>query len=323
MHAPSRSIVRGITILELLIATVVLLLLVGLLVSVNNHTMQLYRRTSGQVDAFQSARLAFDVMIRQLNQATLNVYWDYDDAVAPTRYLRKSDLAFVTGPASTLLGSGAPADLAKWPGKAVFFQAPLGRLDNVSTRQLNLVLNTCGFYVEYGDANAGSPMPRPKRSRYRLMQMQTSGEKMTEFGSAVTKPAGNNWFTSYLPESRILAEDIVLLVIRPLNQNRVDLANLGYTLDTRVDTNTAPQPATANQLPPLVSITLVAVSEESVNQKDPTNGYLLPGSALSLFSDPTDYEADISSFQGELKQAKLDYRLFTQQVALPNSKWSD
>lgn len=308
----------GFTILELMVATGVLVLLTALLTAVNNDTMKLCRRTTAQADAFQSARLAFDLMIRQLNQATLNVYWDYDNPVAPTRYLRKSDLAFVTGQAATLLPS--TGSQPRGPGQALFFQAPLGRLDAVTTRQLNLLLNTCGFYVEYADANAGAPMPRPVRNRYRLMQLQTSGEKMKVSGSAATNPPANSWFNDYLGESRVLAENIVLLVVRPLNQNRVDL---GYVLDSREGEELPTQPATSNQLPPLVSLTLVAVSEESMNRKNPTDGYRISTQGMSLFSNTADYDSDLAVFLKELKDANLDYRLFSQQIALPASKWSE
>lgn len=317
----------GFSILEMMVATVVLVLMVTLLASVNNHTMQLYRRTTSQGDAFQSARLAFDLMIRQLNQATLNVYWDYDNPVSPTRYLRKSDLAFVTGKASTLL----PGPPDRCPGQALFFEAPLGRLNDPSSRQLNLMLNTCGFYIEYGDANFGAPafMGAPVRNRYRLMQLQTSGEEMKVFTSLANNSSDNTWFTGRLGESRAIAENIVLLIVRPLapgpGGTRVDLASGNYSLDTRLSQNANPQPPTSNQLPPLISVTLVAVSEESMNRKNPANGYEFSGSSLSLFSNPSDfdYENDIAAFQSTLKQEKLDYRLFNQQVALPNSKWSD
>lgn len=307
------------TILEMLVATVVLALLVSVLASVNNNTMQLFRRTNAQGEAFQSARLAFDLMIRQLNQATLNVYWDYDVPSAPTRYIRRSDLAFVTGRASDLLGAN------RGPGQALFFQAPLGRLNDPASRQMNLMLNTCGFYVEYGNANAGSPgfMGAPARNRYRLMQLQTSGENMQVFADR----AADGWFLNRLPESRALAENIVLLVVRPLapgpNNTRVDLASTGYTLDTRSGETADPQPVTSNQLPPLVSLTLVAVSEESMNRKDVTYGYRLSGSELSFFSAPADYDRDVGDFQEVLLRERLDYRLFNQQIALPNSKWSD
>lgn len=309
---------RGFTVLELLVATVILLLLVGLLVSVNDHTMRLCRQTSTQADAFQSARLAFDVMIRQFTQATLNPYWDYDNSSAPTRYLRKSDLAFVSGQASSLLPAiNSPP---RSPGHACFFQAPLGRMNNNSRRELNLLLNTCGFFIEYADANANAAMPRPVRNRYRLMHLQTSAEEMTQFGSAAVLPPSNLWFTSPLAESRVLAENIILLVVRPRSGQGTDL---GYTLDTRLGQNDTPQPVTSNQLPPLLDLTMIAVSEASMNRTNATNGYVLPASALSRFSTPSQYEDDFQAFSELLDQAKLDYRLFSQQIALPASKWSE
>lgn len=311
----------GFTIIEMLVASVVLVLLVTLLASVNNHTMQLYKQTSAQGEAFQFARLAFDVMTRQLNQATLNVYWDYDDPIAPTRYVRKSDLAFVSGSTATLLGATPPstAEQNQWPGKAVFFQAPLGRLEDSSARQLNLMLNTCGFFVKFSDTNVGAPMTRPARNRYCLMQLQTSGEAMEVFGST-TSLLPNNWFRKYAGDARILSENIALLIIRPLDDEQKDL---GYTVDTRDGDKLPVQPVTSNQLPPLLNLTLLAVSEASMIRTNPADGYRLSADCLKLFSTPANYAIDLGTAEGELKDASVEYRVFSQTIALPSSRWSD
>lgn len=328
MYPPERSCREGFSILEMLVASVVLMLLVSLLVTVNNHTMQLCRRTTSQADAFQSARLAYDLMVRQLNQATLNVYWDYDSPTAPTRYLRKSDLAFVTGQTATLLGADPASNPLEFPGHAVFFQAPLGRLEDPASRKLNLALNTCGFYVEYCNANEDSPafIKGPIRNRYRLKQLHTSAENMQIF----KKLAGGKWFFANLAESRVLAENVLLLVIRPLapgpNETRKDL---GYSLDTAASPIPNPQPATSHQLPPLLNLTFIAASEETLNRKSPTDGYkfcaqdLTGKTGSALFTDPNNYDDDLSTFENVLKRERLDYRCFSQQIALPNSKWSD
>jgi len=303
------------TILEMLVSMTVLSLILVLLLTVNNQTMQLWRRSSGSVDAFQAARLGFDVMIRQLKSATLNVYWDYDPPFPdnPTRYVRRSDLAFVCGPAATLLGA------TYGPGQCVFFQTPAGRMNDPAARRLKLVLNTCGFFISYGDVNQAFPgfLSTPARNRYRLMSVQSTGEEMSLF----TGRTQNTWFTGQLGNARTVAENVVLLVVRPLDAARVDL---GYTLDTRLGESTKPQPATSNQLPPLLDVTMVVVTEDSENRKNSTAGYQFSAADLSgLFTNPASYDQDMTAFQAVLAREKLDYRVFRQQVSLPNSKWSD
>lgn len=323
-----RHLLQGFTLLEMLVSMVGLVILVTLLAMLNNSTIQIWKRNSGQSDLFQASRLAFDMLNRHLNQATLNVYWDYDNPNTPTRYLRKSDLAFVSGEASSLL-SGV-ASITPGPGQAMFFQAPLGRLDDPAARQLGLLLNTCGFYIDYGNADLGAPafMSQPVRNRYRLMQLQTSGEQMKVFDDTDSASPDDTWFTGQLGTSRMLGENIVLLIVRPLapgpGGTHVDLAGSNYRLDTRGGEDDSPQPATSNQLPPMLDLTLVAVTEDSMKRKDASGGYQFSDSELSpLFVSASSYDDDMTAFTGILVREKLDYRIFRQQIALPNSKWSD
>ncbi len=294
----------------------VMALLMLLLASLNNQTMQLWRRTAGSVEAFQAARLAFDVIVRQIQTATLNVYWDYDVPSAPTRYLRRSDLAFVCGPASAILGN------SYGPGSAVFFQAPLGRLANPASHQLKLALNVCGFYLTFGDVNANLPgfLSLPAKNRYRLMSLQTTGEGMRVFGGRNQ----NNWFGDQLGGARILADNVVLLLVRPLSAARLDISSVGYAMDSRLGENSVPQPPPSNQLPSLIDITMVVVSEDSQKRKDVVNGYQFAAAELAtLFNNPANYDNDMKTFGDILLREKLEFRVFRQQIGLPNSKWSD
>ena len=316
---------RGFTLLEMLVSVAILGLLMVLLSSAYNQSLIVFKRSGSQTQVFQNARAGFEVMVRQLNQSVLNSYWDYDNATNPTSYLRKSWLAFVSGRASTILGA------AYGPGQAVFFQAPAGLLDDPAVRQLNLILNTCGFYIQRGDANKPSPgfMNLPTRNRYRLMQLQTSGERMTVYANR----ADNSWITGEVGSSRVIAENVVLLVVRPISSvtkgtppvaEIVDLAGSDYLYDTRTGETTGPQPVTANQLPPLVELTMVAVTEESMLRHGLTEGYVFSsGEVAALFQTPSDYGDSMDAFEGILKREKLDYRVFRQQISLPNSKWSN
>ena len=80
----------GFTILEVMVASAVFVLLLGLLMSTISQTSTVTRRATEKVSAFQGARSAFELITSKLSQATMNSYWDYDSPTTPTKYIRKS-----------------------------------------------------------------------------------------------------------------------------------------------------------------------------------------------------------------------------------------
>ena len=115
----------GFTILEVMVASAVFVLLLGLLMSTISQTSTVTRRATEKVSAFQGARSAFELLTSKLSQATMNSYWDYDSPTTPTKYIRKSELHFVVGPAGQ-----TPLPGTSGTGQAVFFQAPGGASQN-------------------------------------------------------------------------------------------------------------------------------------------------------------------------------------------------
>ena len=106
---------------------------------------------------FRQARDGFDAISRRLSQATLNTYWDYDDPNVPTRYIRQSELRFLSGPTEGL--AGATGGGRRWPTHGLFFQAPLGvsqpgadELTGMTT-----LLNSWGYFIEFGSDTAFRP----------------------------------------------------------------------------------------------------------------------------------------------------------------------
>lgn len=350
LAAKSRRLLSGFTLVEMLVSTVILLILVIILASMSNYVTRIWRSSGSQADVFQASRSGMESMTSQLELATMNVFWDYDNPSAPTRYLRKANEAFVSGSAANLL-TAAPAAVAVadvnpnavlMPGHAFFFQAPMGRTSNNLVDNLQLLLNTCGFFIQYRNVNANTTLPGAgtptARNRYCLMQVQSTAQEMsiyaTKTGANSTWPSvtNNSWFnTNSLlsnTNSRMLAENIVLLLVRPMttgtNGVRTDLSTTTYALDTRSGETNNPQPATASQLPPFVNLTLIGVAENTMLRKDTTKGYQFTTSDLSgLFTNPVNYDNDLKSFMNILSRERIDYRIFQQTVLLPNSKWSD
>ncbi len=209
----------GFTLIELLVSMTVLSMIMLLLFGTISSSSTLWTRTTGKVQAFQAARAAFESMTRNLSQATLQNYYGYADASGnpvplinpsfklssgnspkrsqiPAKYLRASELHFVSGPAATLLAQAGESGLAT-SGDAVFFQAPIGFSDGSYQTQPSM-LNVCGYYVQFerddDNANKGTgAIPAfasslasgaPKTSyRYRLMEVVQPADKNAIYAS--------------------------------------------------------------------------------------------------------------------------------------------
>lgn len=316
---------RAFSLLEILVSMSILAILVIVLASLNTHTLNIWHQVSGRAETFQAARGAMDSIVRTLELATLNPYWDYDNRSNPTRYVRMSNLAMVCGPASDLLGG----DFG--PGSLIVFQAPLGRTATESRSRLQLLLNTVGFFVEYRDVHSGAPtsLGLGPRRRSCLMQMQTEAGDMSAFNDTNPGSPDNSWFNdpALIDRASILADNILLLIVRPLRREgsgTLDLATTGFQLDSRAGETSSTQPATSNQLPPLVEVALVAASEASVRKKSEADGYRIPAELLDArFQIPTRLDQDLSDLAGDLRNVGLEVRTFRQTIVLPNSRWSD
>ena len=126
----SRVIAAAFTLIELLVSLTVLVLLVTILASLLRSAQDVLVRTTGQIQKFQDAREAFESVTRRLSQVTLNTYWDYDNPNRPTKYIRQSELRFLSGDAPTIINGAGNVDPAVSPGHAIFFQAPLGGVND-------------------------------------------------------------------------------------------------------------------------------------------------------------------------------------------------
>jgi uncharacterized protein (TIGR02599 family) len=191
----------GFTLTEVLVSSALIVGIMGLMLTTVDQTRRTISNTTSRVAQFQSARIAFEAMTRNLSQATLSTYWDLDRLADPTanpvNYRRQSDLHFICGKASqpALLGGQAggdsqPRDEAHFPGHAIFFQAPIGSTAEESRstdggreyRSLTNLMCAMGYYVKWSEDTNLPPFMGsgeqvvPKRYRYRLMEVQQPAE---------------------------------------------------------------------------------------------------------------------------------------------------
>lgn len=334
---------RGFTLIEVLVASVIFTLLLVLAMSVLGQASSVWRRSADRVEAFQSARLGFDLLTRNLSQATLNTYYDYFNAAGetvaeagsstpfkPAWYGRQSDLRFVCGPAGV---SNMPGAINS--GTAVFFQAPLGYAENGRYGKLQSTLNSCGYFIEFGTNknipdHAKGKAPNPYR--YRLMQLLQPTENNMIYSSMKAPATDYGWFGK-TENAQPIGENIIALIVRPRDPSEDALSEYrqleaNYTYNSKVDANvfdsSGKQPIWANQLPPVLQATMIAVDETSAKRLDAGN---VPPTAIenalkNKFEDASKFDDDLKDVRSALESAHIQYRVFDSAVPILESKWA-
>jgi len=333
----------GFTLVEVMVSMAIVTLLLLVLVSITDSTQKTWLYTTTKVSQFRDAREAFEAITRKLSQSTLNTYLDYDyptDASGapdktqpPKRYARQSELRFISGIAGSLL---ATANAANCPTHAIFFMAPLGFTDEASYSDLNKLLNTCGYYIEFGSDSQVRPdflkgNVVPLRYRFRLMEMVEPAESLTLYKYTNANPtyADTQWFNDPLssasPPAQVRAENIVALVILPKLTPEEDPTGIKlashYTYDsTKTDSDASINPK--NQLPPVIQVTMVAVDEASFSRLQASSTSMPDLFSASPFTDAARYDKDLEALETTLRAKKLNYRVFTTNISLKAAKWS-
>jgi uncharacterized protein (TIGR02599 family) len=354
MSASNKSIVsastRAFSILELLVSMLILSVLVIVVSITVDQTGKIWRKTTGKIGAFQEARVAFESITRKLSQAMLNTYWDYDPPISltsePEQYVRESELHYLQGQSAGLL-AGLTMNQApiKTNSHAVFFQAPLGYSNfDPNKPALEGLLNASGFFVAHGTdkpwrpaflKNASNP---PERFRYRLMELWQPTEHLgiyqysrSQLEADPTRRA--DWYRSPIASAssaaRPLAENIIALVLTPQRSPGDPGPTLtsNYDYDTKLYLASPADPLallSRNQMPPLVRVTMVALDEDSARRLEEEYGatapLLQPG---ALFTNPAEYDKDMSELTDFLNSKRFNYRVMTTSVAIRQAKWSE
>lgn len=332
LHRPGSAF----TLVELVVAMSVLFVLMVILVQLTNGTSRIWSQTTGNIEQFKEARDAFESMTRRLSQATLNTYWDYhypnNDKTKPAdAYQRQSELRFITGDAQALAGLKYPA------GHAVFFQAPLGFTATTTYVHMQNLLNTWGFFIDFGsdqDMRPGFLGPKiPLRYRFRLYELMEPSESLSlyKYSSGNPSYAGKEWFTDPLKltpatsrPTRALAENIIALILLPKLSPQEDVTETRlapqYSYDSTA-ANSDPTINPKNQLPPVIQLTVVAVDEATFGRIQA--GAVPPDFGLTgLFAKAENYHQDLATLEATLQRQKLNYRVFSTNVSIRGAKWS-
>jgi uncharacterized protein (TIGR02599 family) len=324
---------RGFTLFEILVATTISIVLVAIISQITSSVIKTTASTSSKIDAFAAARLGFNLLNQRLSKATLNTFWAYDDSLNPTVYLRQSDLQFTIRPNQQNSGYG----------QEVYLVAPETYSGSSSLRSVSGLLNACSFFVQYGDNQTfRASTETGSRFRYRLMQGFQPTESRAVFNNFYTT-GSQGWITDIVNNGgnpvtsgswvSPLADNVIALLFWPRvskaddsTGTRLTGSSNAYAYDSRSNATATTQPITANQLPPVVQITMVMISEASAQRLD-THSSTPPAAVEAAlngkFTDVTKYDADLVKMESILVQNHIAYQVFTTAVPLKESKWSD
>lgn len=304
------------TLLELLVASVVFIVIVGVVLNFTDQTSKIWRGATAKIQAFQEARAGFDSMTRNLAQAMLNTYYDYYDAAnvcrsslttpaqlnafVPAKYDRVSDLQFVCGQADTLLkGSSTPIITQT---QAVFFQAPKGY--SVDFDGLDTALNACGYFLQFDDGSTTVPefirtsAGYKQRYRFRMMEMTQGTENLNVYKPGI----GVSWFVDFAAtNSRVIAENVIALVLLPKLPERQDRTGVAlapnYNFNSRVPLNSGTDLDWPSVVPPFPGDSFAATAPGSGTSTVMTRHHQLPP-VMKVIMVVLD-EASASRLQGD------------------------
>jgi len=340
----------GFTLVELMVSMAILVLLLLVIVSITDATRKTWAYTSSKIEEFGNAREAFESITRKLSQATLNTYWDYHYPAGnstPDRYIRQSELRFISGNGQTLTGSSSVTT------HAVFFQAPLGYVTGANYSNLENLINTWGYFVEFGDDSQARPAFLNNivqvRKRFRIKELMEPSESLTLYtytsgtnASGQSKNSvytGTEWFTTPFNGTapyttltrpvRTLAENVIALVLLPklAPQEEQSLQTSGEIPSAPQGTSLAPQYTydstvavanaalnTKNQLPPVIQVTMVAIDETSANRMTDSDNANLQAKLGTLFIDATKCAADLNRDPANVADPSLETYLITHRI---------
>jgi uncharacterized protein (TIGR02599 family) len=235
----------GFTLVEIMVAAAVTVVLVGILLQITTLAGTTVSLSTQKLSAFASARSAFDVVTRNLSQATLNTYLDYYNSSGQRRTDTNSDINNTTanfvpssfGRASDLQFLVQPNQQKAYYGQEVYFQAPRSYSTDASIQSVSSLLNAVGYYVQFGNSDLFEPATvytkeqagtiAPKY-RYRLMQGLEPTESLQIFtatqlsGTGTTTDSSATWLTKIKNGSGMgsvdvtpLADNVIAFIVWP------------------------------------------------------------------------------------------------------------
>ena len=342
----------GFSLIEMLTAMTILSVLMLLMTTLLDQVQRSWTFGENRISQFREARVAFDLMTKNMSQSSMNTYWDYefdDDTNEIKKYRKRTELHFYSTEAEKIASRLGLS--GRTSGHAVFFQAPLGY--SVKYRNLNNLFNGRGYLVVHGSDAAFRPsFVDVDRYRFRLMEFRPPAEFNQVFQDAIDELGDGNsgeqkfedWWNQGLTavgggkfEDHLnpLAENIILLVATPMDS----ISSQG---DDRYDTSSTIAPEYefnsnepvsqefGQQVPPLIKVTMVAIDESTAVRLTEENGPAMPQIIPpNLFKRVNEFNSDVGKLieyfnehnRDSNQYSRINYRVFSTVVMLRASKW--
>jgi uncharacterized protein (TIGR02599 family) len=334
--ASTSSARLAMTLLEMLVALTVFIILLLVSFRLIEQASSAWRFASSKVEQFRETRGGLGLIDANLRKATLDEYlgYEFDSSGYPTKWGRRSELRFISGPSAALIGSSGSS-----PTHAVFFTAPLGVTTNSDYQNLSGLLNICGYFIEWSNKDADRPdiLPASQEYRFRLMQFLQPAEEMTLYADTATtspqftfKPTPG-WQKTALQKSqtavRSIADNVIAMIVEPITSTdpNADELTSDFSYDSAASsTDLAKNPR--NRLPPAIRITLYTIDEPSAKRLEQSS--TMPDIYGSLFTEtsklrPTGGDpGDFSRFEDTLNARHLRYNRKEIVVELVPRPWS-
>jgi len=336
---------RGFSLIELLTAMGILSVLMLLLTIMLDSVQRSWTYSESRISQFREARVAFDLLTKNLSQASVNTYWDLideDNDGVIDGFFKTSELHFEVMRAERLRQASGSQDPV---GHAVFFQAPLGFSSRF--RNLDNLYNGRGYFVAYGSDRNFRPswLPGDATYRFRLMEFRPPAESNQVFadGDEQRRNRERQEFTQWFLQRMNIGEGSFEQHLNPLANNIVGLfisprdSIGGRGSDSRRNTFSKIAPRYlfdsndeddefepfAQQVPPLIRVTMVAIDEtsaERISFENPTTTpQLIPG---GLFVETERYQQDVDQLVESLHEEGVNHKVFSSVVMLRSAKWS-
>lgn len=344
-HAFIRAVRKGFSLIELMVAMGILSVLMLMLTVVLDQVQEAWTYSESRISQFREARLAFDLVAKNLGQASLNTYWDLkdeDEDGLVDGYFATSELHFTVKRAEDINANSSQQPV----GHAVFFQAPLGFSNEY--RNLTNLFNGRGYFVAWGSDRRFRPgwVRSSERYRYRLMEFRPPAESNQVFEDGAEERSQKQpqefteWFKHGLSvgegdfESHLnpLAENIITMIISPRDSLQGGSGSRDETLSDiapnyTYDSN-EPEDGVGGilqQVPPLVRLTMIAIDDSTMARLgESTSPPTEIGPLVEKAPESTrNYEADIAQIVRGLDEAKISHKVFSTMVLLRSAKWSD
>lgn len=334
---------KGFSLIELMVSMGILSVLMLMLTVLLDQVQKTWRYSESRISQFREARVAFDLISKNIGQASLNTYWDLtddDEDGLVDGYYKTSELHFITLDASELSAGTQEA-----VGHAVFFQAPLGFSTNY--RNLNNLFNGRGYFAAFGGDQRYRPsfVKGPPRYRFRVMEFRPPAESNQVFEDGREERIEgqpqifDGWYKQSLGvgsgdfESHLnpLADNIILLVISPRDSLESASGSRDKAYSEIAENYSFNSNDTADsfesfsqQVPPLLRITMIAIDESSAVRYE--SGSSIPRefaeAVKGRFSSTGRFTKDLKEVTDSLNENQISHKVFSSLVMLRSSKWS-